>query len=530
MQHVLSEKKAKWNSSQVYRYHYDGEESSEHSQFPTMRQIAFTMHAAELFSQCCKFNAVKCMEFLLDKAPQLTHMKATSGHNRLALNTALLYSSPITKVLLRKDAVIGKADSASTLAAIYMRQRCYYNDIQQATELLCQGNEDVISQFECIFSPGETLLHLLYDSFDIDKRPLPKLDDTVFCTKLLLKSGVDPTKKAFKGTALDILMDRLIKYRSVLGRAWNDVETRKYALAAQTFSACVQILLPVFQGKPLGDYDLPPSLIDFTKVSHESICMEFIKLLQLVIDNGVYYDMTPVRKLRMCLNFPKPNPCSFCAPAVRLLFTCLCYQPNRSSENEFLEEFMNSSQSIFMTLFVLQDVCHAADGQQCVLHECCSWEMLELMVQAGAMRAIHDLGNINPNIMMSEKLTFMKSQYSDHFRNGCPTILQRFARVVKMGWIHCTSKADRNDLEMFVEDLAHNETTDYARIVAEELRDFMQNALPLKTLTRLCIMQHVMWKDVKHLPLPTALKVYVRLGELSVDHPVRSMSEAQLAA
>ena len=186
MQHILVSRQANSSSLEVCRCHCDGEELSEKSQFPVMRQIAFTMHAAELFSQCCKFNAVKCMEHLLDKAPDLINMKAASGRNRLALNTALLYASPITKVLLRKDAVVavGKEDSASTLAAIYMRQCCYPNDIQQATELLRHGNEDVISQFEYYGSPGETLLHLLYESFDGMEHPLPKLEDTVLSLTL----------------------------------------------------------------------------------------------------------------------------------------------------------------------------------------------------------------------------------------------------------------------------------------------------------------------------------------------------------
>ena len=339
MQHVLFRGKARWRSSKVCRYHYDGEESSTYLQFRVMREIAFTMHAAELFSLCCKFSAVKCMKYLLDKAPHLIHMKAANGHNRLALNTALLYASPITKVLLRKDAevAIGREDSASVLATIYMRQRCYHNDIQQATELLCHGNEDVISQFEYSNSPGETLLHLLFDSFDVASGcPLPKLEDTVFCTKLLLKSGVDPTKKGFMGTALDVLMDRLTtQYRSDIlfpKFPWNDVEARTYVLAAPTFSACVQILVPVFKGQPPGDYDLPASHMDITTVSHKSICMEFIKVLQLALDDGIMCcDMTFIY-FDICLEIPKSNPCSFCAPAIRLLFTSLCHQTDHNTE------------------------------------------------------------------------------------------------------------------------------------------------------------------------------------------------------
>ena len=442
MQHILSTKKAKWSKSEVCRYHFDGEESSDESQLCAMSQIAFTMHAAELFGQCCKFNAVKCMEYLLHKAPHLIHMKAGSGDNRLALNTALLYASPITKVLLRKDAVVvvGKDDSGSTLAAVYMRQRCYHNDIRQATELLCHGNKDVISQFECVNSPGETLLHILYDTFEVSERPLPKLEDTVFCTKRLLNSAVDPTKNSFLGTALDALIYKVTHYCFDLIGLTNDVQAKKYALSVQTFSACVQILIPVFKGEPPGDYNLPSSLMDLATVLRKSICMELIRVFQLVLDNGLYFDIMSFISCKMCLTFPKPNPCSFCSPAVRLLFTFLCHQPDHRTEKRFLNHFLTVA-TPSISLFMMQSVCHASSRQQCVLIDCCFWEMFELIVQAGVMSdKKSDEKLVNPNTIMCENLNFITSMYRVHFRNGCFTIVQRFARVVKMGWIHCTSK------------------------------------------------------------------------------------------
>ena len=530
MLYILVSGKARWSTLEVCKYHCDDEVSTKALQFHAMSQIAFTMHAAELFSQCCKFNAVKCMEYLLDKAPFLIHMKAGSGHNRLALNTALLYASPVTKVLLRNDAVVavGKEDSASTLAAIYVKQRCYHNDIRQATELLCHGNEDVISQYEYINSPGETLLHMLYDSFDVHKHPLPKLEDTVFCTKLLLKSGADPTKTSFLGTALDILIANLIPCCfSSLG---TDVKTRKSALAVQTVSACVQILLPVSKGKAPGDYNLPASLMDLTTASRESIRMEVIRVFQLALDNGLYCGRRYFLYFKWCLTFPKPNPCSFCAPAVRLLFTFLCHQSNQRKEKRFLNRSISMVTPSTKSFLMQDDVCHASDGQLCVLHECCFWEMYELIVQAGAMDDCCKDKILNENTTLCDQLNFIKSRYRVHFRNGCFTILQRFARIFKVGWIHYTSKPQRNSLEVCIKKFARKATNDYAMSVAEELYEFTRNVLPLKTLTRQVIMQHVIWKDVKHLPLPTALKVYVRVGELSAEHPVHLMSKAQLAA
>ena len=272
-------------------YDNDREESCKVSHFDAMRQIAFTMHAAELFSHCCKFNAMRCMQHLLDTAPHLIHMKTASGHNRLALTTALLYMSPITNDLLRKGAIVGQEDSDSTLAAIYQKRHCCHRNIRQATELLCHGNEDVISQFECEDSPGYTLLHLLYKTFGDEVRPLPKLEDTVFCTKQFIKSGVDPTKEDCCGTALNVLLKNLLQYRLPSIMPWHHYERSKHALVAQNLSACIQILLPVFKGKPPGDVDLPASLMDLTNVSHQTICMEFIKQLQLLLDSGLCFNV-----------------------------------------------------------------------------------------------------------------------------------------------------------------------------------------------------------------------------------------------
>ena len=208
---LLHEAQARWNSSEIcnYNYAYCAEDLDDVTRFTVMKKTAFTMHTTELFSQCCKFNARKCMEFLLVTAPNLIHMKASSVQNRLALNTALLYTSPIIDDLLRIGAVVGREDSAETLDRIYAKQGCCCsNKIQRATELLSQGNEDLMAQYEN--RPGETLLHILYYHMSLYK--LPKLEDTIYCTKLLLKLGVDPAKKINSKTALDVLMGRLLDF------------------------------------------------------------------------------------------------------------------------------------------------------------------------------------------------------------------------------------------------------------------------------------------------------------------------------
>ena len=138
----------------------------------------------------------------------------------------------------------------------------------------------------------------------------------------------------------------------------------------------------MFKGKPPGDYHLPASLVDLATASHGSMCIELIKVFQLALDNGLYCDIMSFINLKMCLGFPKPNPYSFCAPVVRLLFTFLCHQPDHRTEKKFINKFIYLA-TPSMILPVKYDVCHATDRQQCVLHEFCFWEMFELIVQAG---------------------------------------------------------------------------------------------------------------------------------------------------
>ena len=364
----LHNAKARWNTSRVCNYDcvYHREYLDHAAGVEVvMKEIAFTMHAAELFSQCCKFNATKCMGYLLGIAPNLIHMKASSAQGRLALSTALLYSSPITDDLLKKGAVVGREESAATLAEIYIKQNCFDHDIQRATEQLCRGNEDLIAQFE--YSPGETLLHLLYNTSSVEN--LSKMKEAVRCTKLLLRSGVDHTKKVGSETALDVLLHKLIEFHDPKWIDGGIHGVQHYSHRARILSASVQVLLPVFKGKPPGD--VPPSLMNNATMSFEQIFMEFITQLQLVLDNGVYVSKMKfkIKSLNEFLWSEKHTPCAFCVPVVRLLFTVM-----RHETDEFLLKVLVDDICFKVSYQGWNDVCQALNGQKCTLSDCCLWE------------------------------------------------------------------------------------------------------------------------------------------------------------
>ena len=254
----------------------------------------------------------------------------------------------------------------------------------------------------------------------------------------------------------------------------------------------------------------------------------FITLLQLVTDNGMHLEAMyfMIRNFFMFLPFRGNESCTFCVPAVRLLFTVICH----GTEEVVLQLWVDS---ITRAITSCSYICHASAEQQCILPHCCLWEILELLVHAGSK-----IGRCQRYQMTSQPLTnldiilsYIEFSFKVHIDSGCPIVLQRIARFVKMSWLHCTTLEDRYSIETCVNNLFCTvHTNDYAVSVLEELIDFTRSVLPLKTFSRQCIMQHVVWKDVKHLPLPKTLKVYVSLGEISEDHPVHAMRKDQLIA
>ena len=529
MQDVLHQNKARWNSSHVCNYSNEMKELGE----DIMTQIAFTMHAAELFSQCCKYRSMKCMHYLLETAPNLIHMRASSEQNRLALSTAFLYNSPITDVLLEKGAVVERENSAMTLAKIYKKQYPCKN-IQQATERLCKGNEDLMKQFG---HDRGSLLHVFYDNiFNLEN--VPELQQTISCTKLLLSIGIDPTKKKYDESALEVLINRLMSH------GFSMMSASDATLAAKTLTACVQILLPMFKGRPAGDVELPAFLVDSTIVSKRAVCLEFIQQLQIILDNDVYLDGIIFIFIDLVVQLKQNmlGPCSACSRVVILLFTILCknnYEMEESRLQTLIASFIIREKGRVARKVQRAHVCRVPDGI-CILRSCCLWESLELLIHAGAK--IGESVEINSYVFQDNEfnsmttylqglLEFLTGFCKRHIKKGCHVILQRIARFVKMCWIHCTAKEEKALLETSIDDLLKAaKSNDYAQTVVEELRMFTRNVLPLKTLTRQCIMQQLEWRDVKYLPLPTALKVYLRIGDISTDHPVHTMSKAQLVA
>ena len=530
MQDVLHDQAARWDG-QICDYNNIGKVSiidNEASMVKVMTQIAFTMHAAELFSHCCKFAATKCTQYLLIKAPNLIHMKASCSSNRLALETALFHASPITDDLLAKGADVRREDSLNTLAEIYMKNP--RPNIRLATELICQKNKDLIRKFKCNAYPN-SLLNVLYRSFQTGE--LPKVEETIYCTEQLLDAGVDPTEKAFgKYTALDCVF----QLRMLSGGSF---ATSEYVAGLQTLNACKQMLLPMFKGLPAGEVRLPSSTMDVRNVSDETICLSVIAELQHILDNDVHLTTIGIIFEKICArsSLRQQSICRVCGPIVKLLYTIMCTGCYRGEESD----------SIFLKSLVMMNTryikifngpfsfwarwCLVSKGRKCVPYGCCVWALQELTVGLFAGAELDIVDEFLTTSILKDVSKFILQCYKIHIQNGCPVTLQRIVRFVRMSRIHFPCEDDQTLLYQFLNDLLTDaQDSEYAQAVVTDLHKFIRNVLPLKTLTRQCIIKHVQWRDVKQLPLPSALIVYVRLGDISADHPVHNMNKAQLTA
>ena len=527
MQDALFIYNARWNG-QVCDYDHGDEAPDFSAKLEIMTQIAFTMHATELFSQCCKYTTINCMLYLLVKAPNLIRMKASSEKNRLALDTALLYDSAITNVLVERGAKVSGQESVRVLAEIYKKRKA---NVVQATKLICKENKELVKDFaQC----GVNLLHIFYETI-FHKGETLESKDIVACTKYLLGTGLDPTMKRFNSeeNAFDTLISAL-KLCTPTGPNYRDL--KKYV---ETLTACTEMILPTLQGKPAGDIDVLPFIVGQNEI--QAAILVLIEQLQLILESTVHLahnDFTFMYVSEL-VDFEWTDPCVFCMPVVKLHYTMLCkgYLQNSLEMlvNEVADDFQKSKLSHpFQT------------GQVCSTRGCCAFELLELAVYArGGNLAEHYTFAIMP---LQQLICSMYDDYKDHIINGCTVILQRIARFVRMIWISCPKRGDWGMKEMFfpqgvdqkLRSFVSNLTflvrsndckSDHARTFVQELDNLIatNNVLPLKTLTRQCITVHIQFKDVKYLPLPTALKVYVRLGDISPEHPIHNMSLHELA-
>ena len=301
MQDSLRNNNARWNG-QVCDYNHGAEEVDYRAKLELMKQIALTMHATELFSQCCKYRATKCMQYLLEKAPNLIRMKASSTKNRLALDIALLYDSAITNVLLERGAKVSGQESVRVLAEIYKNRKA---NIVEATEIICKENKELVRDF--VQCPGDNLLHILYQNI-CHKRKTLKLKDVVTCTKHLLSTGLDPTIKALSSeeTVLDILLSALKMY-TLTGPNHRDL--KQYV---EIIIACREMILPTFKGKPAGNVDLLPSIGGQNMT--QTTVLVLIEQLQMILESDVNLannDVT-LKYVNLLFTWTNAHHCRFC--------------------------------------------------------------------------------------------------------------------------------------------------------------------------------------------------------------------------
>ena len=72
MRHTLRKHKVRSRSEACNCSNHNAKKPDDATQLCVVMQLAFTMLAAELFSYGCEKNSLKCMEYLLEKAPDFS--------------------------------------------------------------------------------------------------------------------------------------------------------------------------------------------------------------------------------------------------------------------------------------------------------------------------------------------------------------------------------------------------------------------------------------------------------------------------
>ena len=153
-------------------------------------------------------------------------------------------------------------------------------------------------------------------------------------------------------------------------------------------------------------------------------------------------------------------------------------------------------------------------------HECCLWELLELVTHCG--------GDLDPVLRKTTDgdppLLELLYDCRKSVKQGSPIALSRITRIVRLVSLYHLSS--RGVVVHFLGDVIHevddgDVSGDYdsnIRSTLIALEESLTNVLSLTLLCRLCILHHVQCRDIHQLPLPNQLLKFVRVGGISPNY------------
>ena len=539
MQTILHDKKLRWKLGKCGCVNHMNPTNHE-EKLCALTELAFTIFAADL----CTYGEMhaRCFTFLLHAAPNLVTIKVPYGgalyqkFQYFTMSALQRSSHGICEEYLGLRAfrwdVVNVLKHVSYYHLDLKRPRINFNgssvQFQFFTEIISHGHEEELRNYRD--KQGYSLLHDLcsnYNNYTED-------ETLIFCLKQLLHLGLDPTVKSLTNeTALDILISNFCRYTLPWYLNLDDFCTQRKAnleqnvLRYQAFVECFNMLLPCFRGTPLPESKLPRFNNDYECI--EEIYVDYLTLLRILISKDLFPVVAEENLAYFISNdimyAMKTYPCVLCKPLVEITYREMCQgmDPHKSVFTDYyrnnywcgeckytLPQVVISCQLDFYRQFRHYKEEHRKASDQPAECDCCLWALLELFVHCtGAPLNFDTCNDCHVDASLMGLLSPLKK-------------MRNISSVVMLIWrYHPSSKGP---LMEYLHQLGDDMTNAYdISDDVRELKQLVKSVRPLILMCRLCILQHVQWRDVEHLPLPRQIKHYIQLGDIGSEHVIHKV-------
>ena len=556
MQSVLFDHKLRWNSIKCECKSHS-HPTNDKEKLCALTDLAFTMFVVDLVLGVCTVDSINnCICFLVKQVPGLFNITKSLYSSMVGVETQ--NSRSITAQLQQTGRGVIAIEVGDKLKELYTytveRMGKSTVHIGRATESLLQGHEKEIGQYrDCV---GSNLLHILYEQ--AHKILDYQHDELVSATTALLRVGVDANARNWeKHVPLDVLID------SVFGNITRSLFTTRrsiteYISTINAFLKCVIVLMAWSKRKGLSQIQLL-SISNYKSTEEMDLCL--IEVGELFLDLNLFnHNISPAfhqliyHKIVKCSRVPL---CRLCQPLCKLLKKAMSKSWfDLSAVVRYIYAFDGDIDNLNQHVFAMV-------SRWCMEHmqsssstpHCCLWMWLEFLIQSGVSQWLDDnlLITILEGTQHKSGFIHIPSKL-DAVANGNHRMLSHICMLIKSMWmyypthkkylleylekllaavsIRVTSAGDggagwvdsgTDDGDDDDNDDHSREKRDAARSLVHNLQQTVRGVQPLMLLCRVCIRQHCQWKDAHHLPMPARLIRYIRIGDVSSDHPACKM-------
>ena len=529
MQNILYENKLRWKPGRCKcRNHSDPCNDAE--KLCALTKIAFTMFAADLLST--GLGNEHCFLYLLNEAPDLLKIRVPRHCNTTPVRWVirkLIHNPDILDILMMKESYGENTGEILTflLQAIYNYPNSESHFIENRRFLIitvARGHEEKIRQYRD-FS-GSSLLHIVCQHM--------RDPSLLYWINELLRIGLDPSERNKKNrTALDVIITSFCQESgSVIIQHDKNIDESQFL--ARSFCQAVNMFVPYFKPDTSVSQIKIPKLHNARYPSVESINDDLINMYCKILDKGVFPSCTETNLFRvhMAVNIHgctrKNSTCKLCKPLVDIMWQVL-HKGLDLSDNVAMFECGKTLTLTgdYVRMFEqfrswMPCRCNTTDtAVHLTKCGCCGWQLLELMIHCNPYSTGHTkcISRNGCDFCYNTNESLMHVLSKKNYR--CPLTLFDISGITKLIWMYFP--ADKIPITEYLHKLYDDiSATDEIKVV-RNLQDMIQTVRPLMLLCRLCILQHVQWKDIKHLPAPVGLIRYIELGDISTDHIIHEV-------